>query len=178
MSAFDAATEIDAFQAGAAAVLALLGGDAHALAARNPAVSGWSALEHASHVTLANELVLRNLQNLARGAGLLVVAEAEQDPRALAILERGVLPRGEARSPRMVVPPSDIDLATAREWAERFVADLQAFRRGFTARGGPPRLFVPHQILGPLSLAEWARFGAVHTRHHLAIAREALAATV
>jgi hypothetical protein len=176
MSRFDAALELESFAAAADDVVRLLALDASTLAARRPVVSGWSALEHASHVTLANELVLRNLANLARGAGMLVVAEATQDPRALAVLVSGSLPRGEARSPRMVVPPSDVDPASAREWATRFVEDLSAFRRGFDARAERPRLFVPHQVLGPLDLAEWTRFGAVHTRHHLAIAREVLSA--
>jgi len=137
-------------------------------------VSGWSALEHACHLTLANELVLRNLVNLFRGSGLLVVADAQQDQRALEVLAAGALPRGQAKSPRMVVPPSDVEIGTTREWAERFVEDLGAFRRGFDARAPRPRIFVPHQILGPLDLAQWARFGAVHTRHHLAIAQEVL----
>jgi hypothetical protein len=35
---------------------------------------------------------------------------------------------------------------------------------------------VPHQILGPLTAARWVRFAAMHTRHHLDIAREVLAA--
>jgi len=154
----------------------LLAGDARVLAQRAPTVSGWSAIEHASHATLANELVLRNLVNLARGSGMLVVADATQDPRALAVLVAGKLPRGQVRSPRMVVPPSDIDVATAREWAARFVDEVTGFRRGFDPRLERARLFVPHQTLGPLDLGQWARFGVVHTRHHVAIAREALAA--
>lgn len=168
--------QLDAFARGAEDVVRLLATESNSTSTRVPSVSGWSAVEHASHVTLANELVLRNLANLARGAGLLVVADAPQDERALAILAAGALPRGQAKSPRMVVPPSDVDLATAREWAGQFVQDLAAFRREFDPRAERPRLFVPHQILGPLDLAEWARFGAVHTRHHLAIAREVLAA--
>lgn len=176
MTRFDASAELDAFLREAREVVLLLADDALTSSIRAPTISGWSAVEHASHVTLANELVLRNLVNLSRGAGLLVVADAPQDERALEILAAGILPRGQSRSPRMVVPPSDIDFATAREWAGRFVEDLAAFRGGFDPRADRARLFVPHQVLGPLDLAEWTRFGAVHTRHHLAIAREVLAA--
>lgn len=176
MSTFDTTLELEAFALASDDVVRLLAVQSRAVDTRAPSVSGWSAVEHASHVTLANELVLRNLVNLSRGSGLLVVADAEQVPRALAILAAGVLPRGEARSPRMVVPPSGVDLATAREWAGRFTEDLAAFRRGFDPRADRARLYVPHQVLGPLDLAQWARFGAVHTRHHLAIAREVLAA--
>jgi len=176
MARFDAVTELDAFVRESEEVVRLLVVDAPRASTRSPSVSGWSAVEHASHVTLANELVLRNLVNLSRGAGMLVVADAQQDERALEILAAGTLPRGQSRSPRMVVPPSDVDLATARDWADRFVQELAGFRRGFDPRAERARLFVPHQVLGPLDLAEWTRFGAVHTRHHLAIAREVLAA--
>jgi len=175
MSPFDAEHELESFCAAADDVVRLLRAESAAISTRAASVSGWSALEHACHLTLANELVLRNLVNLARGSGLLVVADAEQDARALEILASGALPRGQARSPRMVVPPSDVDLETTREWAVRFLEDLTAFRGGFDARAARPRLFVPHQVLGPLDLAQWTRFGAVHTRHHLAIAHEALA---
>jgi hypothetical protein len=177
MTRFDARTELDAFAAAADDVVRLLSGAERVVGMRAAAVSGWSAVEHASHVTLANELVLRNLGSLARGSGMLVVADAEQDARGLEILTAGTLPRGQAQSPRMVVPPSDVDLAMAREWAARFVEDLAAFRRGFDPRSERVRLFVPHQVLGPLDLIEWARFGAVHTRHHLAIAREVLSSS-
>ena len=176
MSRFDPEIELESFTTAAEEVVRLLASQPRSLGIRAASVSGWSALEHACHVTLANELVLRNLANLARGSGLLVVADAQQDARALEILVGGALPRGQARSPRMVVPPSDVELDTTREWAERFALDLVAFRRGFDARAQRARLFVPHQILGPLDLAQWSRFGAVHTKHHLGIAQEVLAA--
>lgn len=176
MTRFDAGAELEAFESAAREVVRLLATDARRASARATAVSGWSAVEHLSHVTLANELVLRNLVNLSRGSGMLVVATAVQDERALAVLAAGALPRGQARSPRMVVPPSDVDAATAREWADRFVEDLSAFRRGFDPRAERPPGFVPHQVLGPLDLAQWTRFGAVHSRHHLAISREVLEA--
>lgn len=175
MSPFDTEQELESFSTAAEDVVRLLRAEAKSLGVRAASVSGWSALEHACHLTLANELVLRNLANLARGSGLLVVADAQQDERALEVLVRGTLPRGQSRSPRMVVPPSDVELETTREWAARFVEDLAAFRRGFDARATRARLFVPHQVLGPLDLAQWSRFGSMHTRHHLAIAHEALA---
>jgi hypothetical protein len=140
-----------------------------------PAISGWSALHHVAHVTLANELVLRNLKSLAKGSGLLVIVDAEQNPEALAVLERGQLTRGRAQSPRMVVPPKDIDLAAAAQWLAQFQTDLASFAASFDAATAP-RCFIPHQVLGPLDLAQWARFGVVHTQHHLAIARDVLAA--
>lgn len=161
--------ELEAYVAAAQEIEQLLTGDADVLARPVVGVSRWSPLQHAAHVTLANELVLRNLVNLSRGSGMLVVTEAVQIPRALEILERGTLPRGEAQAPRMVVPPNDIDVHTAREWAAKFVVDLNATRASLDVER-LPLCFIPHQVLGPLTLAQWARFGTTHTRHHLAIA--------
>jgi hypothetical protein len=126
-------------------------------------------------MTLANELVLRNLRSLSKGSGMLVVTEAVQVPEALAMLEAGVIRRGRAQAPRMVVPPLDADVATTTSWAVDLRRDLGEFARTFDAEHAP-RCFVPHQLLGPLDLSEWARFGVVHTRHHLAIARDSLGA--
>lgn len=173
MSANAAASEIESWSRACAEVIALLEGDAQLLARRVEGVSGWSALEHAAHLTLANELVLRNLRNLGKGSGMLVVADAQQNEQALAILAGGTLPRG-ARSPRMVVPPLDIDVPTALDWARKHSSDLATFT-GELETLPRPRCFVPHQVLGPLDLTQWATFARVHTHHHLAIARSVLA---
>jgi len=58
-------------------------------------------------MTLANELVLRNARNLARGSGMLDVEGAEPNPRALAVLESGSLPRGAVRAPREPLYPAE-----------------------------------------------------------------------
>lgn len=166
--------ELETYLTAARETEGLLAGDAATLQRTSAGVSRWSPLQHAAHLTLANELVLKNVVSLVRGTGLLVIATAEQNPRALEILERGTLPRGEAQAPRMVVPPLDIDVRTACEWAALFAAELDAALRSLDFERAP-RCFIPHQVLGPLTLAQWARFGAAHTRHHLAIAREVLA---
>jgi hypothetical protein len=173
MATFSLNEELESYAAMARRIEELLRGDAAALVRVNATVSAWSPLQQAAHVTLANELVLKNLGNLAKGSGMLVVFEAEQNPRALEILSRGTLPRGEAQAPRMVVPPRDVDVATTHEWAAKFTADLDAFRSSVDAEK-LPRCFIPHQVLGPLDVGQWARFGVAHSRHHLSIAREAL----
>jgi hypothetical protein len=166
-------TELDEYARVAREVVVLLENDDAKLAKVVPAVSGWSALQHAAHMTLANELVLRNVASLSKGSGLLVVFEAVQKPEAVAFLAAGRLPRGRAQSPRMVVPPGDMDVARAREWAAKLVSDLDGLVRALDVTA-PVRCYIPHQMLGPLDLAQWVRFGIVHTRHHLAIAREVM----
>lgn len=145
-----------------------------AFASAVPAISGWSAEQHVAHLTLANELVLRNLKNLARGEGLLVQRGVRPSAEAAALLAAGAIPRGRAQSPRMVRPPEVVE----RELLLGWLADA---RRGYGALD-PARLrdddvCVPHQLLGPLNGMHWMRFALVHTRHHLVIAREVLAAS-
>lgn len=135
-------------------------------------VSAWSPEHHLAHVTLANELVLRNVGSLAKGSGMLVVKGGEPHPRALAILAAGRLPRGEAQSPRIVRPPERVDRELFLRWLADVNRELDLLRPEHVVAS---ELKVPHQLLGPLDATQWLRFGAVHTRHHLAIAIEALA---
>jgi hypothetical protein len=174
MSESSARRDLQAYREAAHDVERLLGGEPALLERQIERISGWSPVQHAAHLTLANELVLKNVLSLVKGSGMLVVTEAAQIPRALQVLAGGTLPRGEAKSPRMVVPPIDVDVRVAREWAAKFTSDLEAQCASLDLER-VPRCFIPHQLLGALDLAQWIRFGLVHTRHHLVIAREILA---
>lgn len=143
------------------------------LRSRRAPLSGWSAEEHLAHVTLANELVLRNLGNLLKGSGLLVVQGGEPVPGALDLLRAGRLPRGEAQAPRMVRPPAKVDPQMLELWLNEGRAGFAAFD---PARFACSELKIPHQVLGPLDAPQWLRFATTHTHHHLAIAREVLEA--
>jgi hypothetical protein len=143
------------------------------LARIEPAVSGGSAEQHLAHVALANELVLRNLKSLALGRGALVVAGGEPKAGVREILAGGRLPRGVAQAPRMVRPPAVIERELMLQWLADGRRELQALDPRAIVPGS---LRVPHQLLGPLDAPEWLRFGVVHTRHHLGIAREVLVA--
>ena len=166
--------ELHSFAQAAQELLSLLDGEALALARVVPELSGWSALAHVGHVSLANELVIKNLTALRKGEGLLVMRDATPNPEALQILASGQLPSGAA-SPRMVRPPADLDHATTLSWAAGVVQLIQPFAEQ-TDPGALQRLWIPHQILGPLTFAQWARFGAMHTRHHHALALRVLTA--
>lgn len=139
-----------------------------------PSVSGWNSEQHIAHVSLANELITRNLKSLVRGSGPLVLASGEPVPGALEILLSGTVPRGQAQAPRMVRPPEVVERAYLVEW-------LAANRQGFAEAEAQLEALeratcrIPHQVLGPLSAVQWVRFAAIHTRHHLAIARDVLA---
>ena len=131
--------------------------------------SGWSPGQHLFHLSLANELSLKNAASLASGKGLLIRPRVALAPEVASILRRGRLPRG-AEAPRFVRPPPGVDLGLVREIASGVRVEL--------ARLGtePARLAdapdgIPHQILGVLSAPEWVRFARMHTAHHLRILR-------
>lgn len=140
-----------------------------------PSVSGWSVEQQLAHVALANELVARNLASIAKGVGPLLVPTGEPPPEALAVLVAGKFPRGQAQAPRMVVPPREVERAYLLDWLAGNRRDFAALE-GKIAELGASTLRVPHQLLGPLSASQWVRFAAVHTRHHIEIAHEILAA--
>jgi len=137
-------------------------------------ISGWSAEQQIAHLALANELVCRNVQSLLAGAGALVGPAGETEPRVLALLVAGRFPRGAAQSPRMVRPPARIERELLDSWIETGRSGFERFAREPAALAAA-RLRIPHQILGPLDAVQWVRFAAMHTRHHLEIARELLA---
>lgn len=173
MSSFDVRRDLDALRALCGTIDALLELDPATLSAVAPDVSCWSSEQHLAHVALANELVLRNLKSLAKGSGMLVVKGGEAHPRALELLAAGRLPRGEAQAPRMVRPPERVERELLLQWLADGKRELDALD---PAQLVASDLKVPHQLLGPLDAPQWARFGAVHARHHLVIVDEVLAA--
>ena len=169
LAAFDPARDLAELRALYDEIEGLRERDAAFLAALAPARSAWSIEQHLAHVALANELVLRNIASLVAGKGALIVRDAAPDPRALEVLVRGYIPRGVARSPRMVRPPERVDPALLLQWLADGRAALEALDPATVVA---TELRIPHQLLGPLDAPQWARFGAVHTRHHLEIVRE------
>jgi hypothetical protein len=167
--------EFASLRADYAAIDALLARPAAQLARVTSSISGWSAEQQIAHLALANELVCRNLHSLLAGAGALVVPGGEPEPRVLALLAGGRFPRGAAQAPRMVRPPERIQRELLEEWIATGRSGFESLAREPAALAAA-RLRIPHQILGPLDAAQWLRFAAMHTRHHLEIARELLAA--
>ncbi len=139
-----------------------------------PEISGWSVEQHIAHLSLANELVARNLRSLLKGAGPFVVDSGDPPAEALAILAAGVLPRGRAQAPRIVRPPEAVNREYLADWLAGNRKDFTELRQRAAELAACSKK-VPHQILGPLTALEWVRFASTHTEHHLAIAREVLA---
>jgi len=138
-----------------------------------PALSGWNAEQHVVHCSLANELVGRNLKNLLKGSGMLVVDTGEPIEGALEILASGCIPRGTAQAPRIVRPPELVERAYLLEWLDGNEREFAEAKRQLDLLLAAPKR-IPHQILGPLTAVQWLRFAAIHTAHHMSIARELL----
>lgn len=175
MSDFCAATEFARLREDYVAIERLLERSDASLTRVVPPVSGWSAEQHLAHLALANELVCRNLRSLLKGSGALVQDEGDPAPDALAVLEAGRFPRGAAQSPRMVRPPEQVRRDYLADWLSSNRLDFDEL----SARAGEIEVAskrIPHQVLGPLTASRWVRFAAMHTRHHLDIAREVMAA--
>jgi len=138
-----------------------------------PEVSAWSAGHHLFHITLANELALRNVRMLAEGSSKWIVHEGGPSLLGLLTVQLGIIPRGVGQAPRAVTPPARPDADVVRdtyrsnvEELERLTADLAPI---LAAKGG-----IPHADLGVLSAPRWLRFAGLHGWHHLRIMREVL----
>jgi hypothetical protein len=136
------------------------------------AASGWSALEHIFHLSLANEMTLKNAANLVAERGELRCDLQPLDPRALEVLRRGRIPSG-VQAPRFATPPPEPDFEIVRGVHADVCAAAEALASAGELPSGP--LGIPHQILGTLSAAQWLRFSRIHTVHHLRILRAVLA---
>ncbi|WP_109616714.1 hypothetical protein [Sediminitomix flava] len=80
----------------------------------------------------------------------------------------GKIPRGKAKSPQAVLPPSEInkeDLFTQFDSAKVFVEKIDEL---------PPNSYFEHPVFNLLNRDQAKRFIEIHTNHHLAIVRDIL----
>jgi hypothetical protein len=143
-------------------------GPALELAARAPAVSGWSVAEQLEHLVLVDRAVLK-------GVGRIL--DDPQPPAApdvnllgRVVLGTGFMPRGRART-----NPAYHPAAMPQEALHAAILDVDrglgemAPRLGELERAsGRSR----HLRFGGLGGRQWLRFLAVHHHHHLKIVRD------
>ncbi len=137
----------------------------------HPAVSGWTLAQHLFHVSLANELSLKNALALADRSGALIRPCGAPRPEAEDVLRRGRIPRGVAQAPRFVRPPPNLTVATLRDFAAASRRASELVRPRVHELAAAPGC-IPHQLLGDLDACTWLRFARLHTAHHLRILRE------
>ena len=129
------------------------------------AVSAWSVGEQIHHAALVARAISERLDRSGQPA-----------PRTLrsllgqVVLWRNGFPRGRAKAPSAVLPASGLS-------ADRLNAAIdQAGEALVAASALPSEAWVRHFILGIYRRDDALRFVAVHTRHHLAIARDIITA--
>ena len=128
-----------------------------------PAVSHWSIHQHLAHIALSLLRFAGAIRGINAGEG-----QPGGRPKTAArlILLTGKIPRGRAQSPDHVIPADAPEPARIRKLIEEARVALHA--------AGQPqgKNRIEHPLLGPFTAKQWLRFAEVHTRHHLAIARE------
>ena len=171
MDGWDLAADLRKIDQQWAALREILEDPARALV-RRPVASEWNVGEHAGHAAIAAFGIARGIERS------LAVPERDRDrparAEAGAILRAGILPRGVAKASERIDP-----VGRNREEMLAVVAPAATAWTSLSARAGlisdcPARF--EHFLLGHLTTAEWVRFCAMHTAHHLTIVREIEAA--
>lgn len=73
------------------------------------------------------------------------------------------IPRGKAKAPKVVIPPSNL----TKQYLEESI--LQTYQAINYLKGCKPNQYFMHPIFGQLNQKQTFRFLAIHTRHHLKI---------
>ncbi|HYL06365.1 MAG TPA: DinB family protein [Thermoanaerobaculia bacterium] len=143
-------------------------GPAPELAARAPAVSGWSVAEHLEHLVLADRAVLKSVGR---------ILDDRQAPAApninllgRVVLGTGFMPRGRARTTPAYEPAAmpQAALHAAILENDRGLRELAPRLGELERSGGRSR----HLRFGGLGGRQWLRFLVVHHHHHLKIVRD------
>lgn len=156
------------------ASLVALTEDAELFGLRADAVSGWGVGEQVGHVALVCAGIAGQIEALLAKPET-GVGETYKD-FAEAMLASGTIPRGAGKAPDAVAVQGEPDAAKIR-------SELHAARARWAGLGerademAASRATYPHFALGALTPANWARFVAVHTAHHLKIVKDILDAT-
>lgn len=149
--------------------------DAAMFGARAEGVSGWGVAQQAYHCGLALARIGGGIENLlanpTQGAGL-----GFTHPQAGALLAGGALPRGIAKSPEFLIPPAAPTPDETRTLLKGAKAKWEALEKRRAEIPTCAATF-PHPMLGNFTSAQWVRFIALHTGHHLKIVRDILGAS-
>jgi hypothetical protein len=144
------------------------------LAARAPAVSGWSVAEQLEHLVLVDRAVLKSVRRILDDPHGQPAQPAPPAPGinllGRLVLGTGFMPRGRART-TAPYQPGAVPAAAAGAGIpeiERGMRELAPRLGELEARGGRSR----HPRFGGLGGRQWLRFVTVHHHHHLKIVRD------
>ena len=142
--------------------------DATRFELRHPPTSAWGLGEQAGHSVITTLAIAKGVE------GNLAEPERDRDQEraamAEALLRAGDFPRGRGTAPKALDPAgrSREDLAALVPPAVQAWSGLAA--RADALASCPARF--RHVFFGYLTSAEWVRFCAIHTAHHLALVRD------
>jgi len=132
---------------------------------RKPKVSEWSVAEHMHHAALVSGSIATAVRGLLRGRG-------EDGPPAgelaRSILEEGRIPRGVGKAPAVFRPDEHPESRTIQAAVRKSRSRWEGLLMQ-TDEIEACELRLPHHQLGLMTAAEWVRFAATHTDHHLRI---------
>jgi len=149
------------------------------LAARAPAVSGWSVAEQLEHLVLVDRAVLKSVRRIlddphGRSAESAQPAAPPPAPGinllGRVVLGTGFMPRGRARTAAPYHPGATPAAAVGAgiPEIEHGMRELAPRLGELEASSGRSR----HLRFGGLGGRQWLRFVAVHHHHHLKIVRD------
>lgn len=134
------------------------------LTAMAPRVSAWTIAQQIDHVLKANQLFFERIAGAKEPlpGGIKLMGRV--------VLSTGFIPRGVGKSPKAVLG----EPLTGAQLRGSYAACRTAFDEACTRED----LFVnawpvaKHPYFGPLNAEQSLKFCAIHTRHHLALARD------
>ncbi|HXO26032.1 MAG TPA: DinB family protein [Thermoanaerobaculia bacterium] len=154
------------------------------LAARVPAVSGWSVAEQLEHLVLVDRAVLKSVLRILdgpHGRSPQLAPPTPPTPPAppginllgRVVLGIGFIPRGRARTLPPFQPGAALTAAAGSGVVgiaeiERGMRQLEPRLGELEASGSRSR----HPLFGGLGGRQWLRFVTVHHHHHLKIVRD------
>lgn len=131
----------------------------------NAAVSKASVGWHIEHALLTLNMVIDLL-----GKSNPVHYKYKFDLRRSVVLLLGIIPRGKVKAPKAVQPNTNFDMHTLQQHvalSKEKLNDLRSLHAGH---------YFTHPFLGDFKLKNATRFLQVHTKHHLKIIDDILAA--
>jgi hypothetical protein len=142
------------------------------LVAVDEAVSRWSAAQHLQHLARVNDFIFSVIVKISSGDET-VVAHGRPNRIGKSVLWTGRIPRGRGKAPESLRPATCVQVDEARA---AIAANLDSFS---SLAATLPQLSrtrgkIDHFVFGPLNARQWLRFARIHTRHHVAIAKELL----
>jgi hypothetical protein len=127
----------------------------------------WSIAEIVEHLDRTYSGTTKGLERcLEAGATRVTAKHLHGRWRRFVVVTLGWFPKG-IPAPRHVLPSGEAPLSTVMVRARQHLGELDATLVRATERFGAVAV-LDHPLLGPFTIADWARFHRVHTRHHCA----------